>query len=155
MTLQRATNWRGADDGANNLWALAHPATPGAWPKRRRTWSITSFRRYRCGSGCSPCPNGCATSFSPTRPCKARSSPLIYPNRLPSRYSASAWRGLDSTDARKPDLSSTHTDPLRRVCRLWACVELPDLKATKCNHDSPELAELGQSSYPVQRSHIH
>lgn len=32
--------------------ACARPATPGAWPKQRRTWSIMSFRRYRCGIGC-------------------------------------------------------------------------------------------------------
>ena len=31
--------------------AYAPPAIPGAWPKRRRTWSITFFRRYRCGNG--------------------------------------------------------------------------------------------------------
>ena len=42
----------------------AHPATPGAWPKQRHTWSIMSFRRYRCGNGGSKCPNGRATSFS-------------------------------------------------------------------------------------------
>ena len=38
----------------------ARRATPGVWRRRRRTWSITSSRRYRCASGSSRCPNGCA-----------------------------------------------------------------------------------------------
>ena len=42
------------------------------WFGRRRTWSITFFRRYRCGNECCRCPNGCATFFSATRSCKAR-----------------------------------------------------------------------------------
>ena len=54
-----------------NVVACAPGATPGAWPKLPRIWSITFSRRYRCGNRCSPCPNGCAPPVSATRPCKA------------------------------------------------------------------------------------
>lgn len=51
---------------ARLIWASAEISV------RSAASSITSFRRYRCGNGYSPCPNGCATSFSATQPCKAR-----------------------------------------------------------------------------------
>ena len=39
-----------------NVVACVPLATPGVWSKQRRTWSITSVRRYRCGNGGSKCP---------------------------------------------------------------------------------------------------
>lgn len=41
-------------------------ATPGAWWRRQRTWSITSSRRCRRASGCYRCRSGCAISFGTT-----------------------------------------------------------------------------------------
>jgi hypothetical protein len=52
--------------------ACVRRATPGAWQRPRRTWSITSSRRCRCVSGSSRCPNACAGTWSESR---GRSAP--------------------------------------------------------------------------------
>ena len=44
----------------------ARRATPGAWWRRQRIWSIMSSRNCRCASGCYRCRNGCAITFGTT-----------------------------------------------------------------------------------------
>jgi len=39
---------------------FARRAGPGAWPRRRPTWSITSFRACQCASGFCRCLSRCA-----------------------------------------------------------------------------------------------
>jgi hypothetical protein len=51
----------------------AHLATPDAWWRRPRIWSITCCRRCRCASGSLPYPIDCAVFCTTMRRCKARS----------------------------------------------------------------------------------
>jgi len=50
-----------------DMWLGPRPKRPFSWHRRRRISPITSSRRYRYGSGLSPCRSNCGAS-SPTDP---------------------------------------------------------------------------------------